>query len=1283
MKEFRKRLWLYASFLSLIHSPIAYTADDLEEDAIAANWKSQDTDVEKDTYTINFNQISMVEFIRFASKITNLNFVFDNADLQFNVTVVSEEAVNAQNVMAALSQVLRMHELTLIEQDGNVLITKSKAVNQIPTVISSDIPSNKVGNSALVTRVFKIKNINVNSAASLIRPMISQGALIEAATETSQLIVTDIPTSIDQIASLLMTIDTTHSPLDIESYTVKNIAPVDLIGLTRQILSPFTEGSPLIFVPQVDTNSIYIVSTPHLIERAMTVMEDLDLPPKPQIAPSGAAKNVFIYRPIYRMPQDLMAELKQVDKQLKSVGGPLTPLETSIESVKEIKETGSLMFIVDPETTSKLKDILSSLDTIPSKLAYAGAAPKSNFLIYNPKYRSGEDLYIELNDVERNLITSGLADPDLLGALDSMKWVPNINSLIFTGSPQAIQRVQGMLQMMDTAASAALLAREVFIYTPHYVSSEQIEHALHSLIPSLQQSHLASDRSLIEAIQSMQWNKENQSFVFTSDPATIERLKGLLAKIDAPEKAPSAKGFYLYKLQYVPCDTVKQELQNIAKRLSTNSLENQNLMHAINKLECIKANNALLITGTNEAIDQIKTLIAEFDVPTGVAVPSLAQNFFIYKAKFIPASEIEVALNDLAADLKASGLNDPELFQSISSMRYVDATDSLLFTGSPDALAKVQNLIGEIDTNTALGAIREIGGVTFFLYKIQLAAADKLMAALKTFAQSLKATEADKKLSDAINTMKYISESNSILFTGDAETLSRLEPIIQQFDNASLAGPAPTPRAVTTFIIYNPKYLAGEDLISILKDFMQNLEASGVSDPGLYDTVNNLKWIPKTNSLLISGDVASVDKVQQLLTKFDVPNKEAPPPSIESIDNTSFLVYKLQYHPGNDIQSALKQVAIALEKGSAPPSALVDAINSIQWVMVTNSLLVTGQQDVLVKLKELIQNLDAPLRQVFIEVLIIQTSLTNTQNFGLMWGSQAQFFSKATMGTGNFPTATNPSGQITTPVGTFAPNLQSINATTTPLGGIPSGMVPFTSGFDLGAIGDIIMNKGRSFISIGALVNAIQSDSDSTIIINPKLITQDNRQSTIFVGENVPYTGSIVQNAAANTTTTSNIEYRDVGVSLTITPILGENDIITLDIVNDISQVISAASSTNSLVLTGIETSHAHMETRVAVPNNHFVALSGMIDDSKTHYKTGIPCLGGLPVIGALFSENDRTANKSSIIIFMRPQIINTYDEYKALTEHQEWLYKYDARLPVLKEQFDEGIDLVKTPENE
>ncbi len=1001
MKEFRKRYWyeiaLCASLFPLIYSPFAYTADvEVAENPVIAASDHPNVDVDKDTYTVNFNNIAIIEFIRFASKITNLNFVFEEGDLQFAVTVVSEEAVSAKNVMSALSQVLRMHDLTLIEQDGNVLITKSKNVNQIAPIVSSDLPDSKAANSALITRVFRLKNANVNTIAGIIRPMCSAAALIEVSIETRQLIVTDVTTSVEQIASLLTSLDAPHTPLDVENYVVKNIPPQDLIAMTQQILNPFTEGNPLILVPQNETNSIFVVSTPYLIERAMTVMEDLDHPAKSVVISrqSMTGKNIFMYTTVNRSADELLRELGQVNKQLKSIGGPKTPLQIAIDSAKPIQDTNSLMFVADADTTVTLKEILSSLDVNPGQVRGSHQAQaKSSFLVYNPKFRSGTELQEELTEIGQKLEDSGLADPSFLQTLESMKWVSSTNSLVFTGDPKSLAHVNSLLAEFDSSAAAAAGA------------------------------------------------------------------------------------------------------------------------HA----------------------------------------------FLIYKPKYLSAQDIEAALTDLSADLEKAGLKDPVLFQTLQSMRYVPQTDSLLFTGSQDGLDKVQNLINGIDTSTALGAIQRIGNLTFYLYKIQYASPDKLISSLKVFANELKQTNAqDKQLADTINHVKWIKETNSLLFTGNADTLERIDQLVKKFDLPTLGGSAPVERAASIFVIYNPKYIHGEELISILCDFMQNLMHSGVSDPGLFDAINNLKWIPKTSTLLVSGDQASVDKVQQLLAKFDVPGKESVSPSIESIDNTSFLVYKLQFHPGDDIQNALKQVAVSLSKGSASPTALVDAINSLQWIQVTNSLLCSGQQDVLVKLKDLIQNLDIPLRQVFIEVLVIQTGLLNAQDFGLAWGGKAQYFNKAALSTGNFPTTLNNpanagSSGNPSPASTFSNNLTTINAVTTPT----PQLIPFAQGFDLGVIGDIIMHKGKSFISFGALVNAIQLDTDSTILLNPKIVTQDNRQSSIFVGTNVPYTGSLVTSNATQITSNANIEYRDVGVSLTITPILGDGDVVTLEIVNDISQVIS------------------------------------------------------------------------------------------------------------------------------
>ncbi len=1191
MTEFRKRFWtdlvLCASFLHLIQSTFAYSAD-IFDGEIAASHEMRHVDVDKDTYTINFNNVAITEMIRFASKITHLNFVFDEADLQFPVTIVSEDPVTAKNVMSALAQVLRTHDLNLVEQDGNLLITRSTRVSAVAPLAGDPHEAN----AALITRVFRIKNANINTIATILRPMASDTALIEISPETRQLIVTDVTANVEQIGMLLLSLDTPHSSFEVETYTIKHIPPETLIALTKEIVTPFLEGNPLIFVPQSATNSIFIVSTPALIERAMTVLEDLDVPSHSKQI--GSAKMVFFYDPINRSADELIGELKDVADRLKKTGNGQTPLKSTIDSVEKVRETGSLLFLTDPQTVVTLKEMLGALDTIPKFL---------------------------------------------------------------TKSPQ------------------------VFIYKPQYLTRDQIQAALGDLVSSLKDTHTQADKNLIDAINSLEWNKEMRSFLVVADPASIERLKEVLAIIDSVQKSAGEqpKGFYLYRLQSTQCATVLEQLKGIATKLPTESLQNQNLIDAIQHIHCIEANNALLITGSNEAIDQIKTLVADFDV----SGPNAAHAFLSYKPKFLPGPEIVTAVQHFEKELMASGLEDPALLHSLSSVRYVATNDSIIFTGTAESLPRVEQLIESIDTMTALSSFQHIGNATFLIYKIQHAPATHLMSSLKTFGETLKHSDIkDQKLSKAIEGMKWIKETNSLLFTGDETTLQKIDELVKKFDVTAMGGGGGgAGRAAETFVIYTPKYVGGDELVSTLQEFEQNLVNAGVADSHLFDVINNLKWIPSTSSLLISGDQKSIDRVLDLIrAHFDIPGKQFSSPSIESIENTSFLVYKLQYHPGSDIQNALKQIAVNLSKGNQTTTTLSDSIASTQWIQVTNSLLCSGPQDVLVQLKELIQSIDVPLRQVFIEVLLIQTSLNNTQNFGLMWGAQSQYFNKATMATGNFPLFNTPP---TTPVNTYQPTLQGINTTTTPAGGVTMRQVPFTQGFDLGVIGDVIMHKGKSFLSLGALVNALQIDADATVVLNPKIIAQDNRQSMIFVGENIPYTGAIVTNNAAQITQTSNIEYRDVGMSLTITPVLGDGDVVTMDIVQDISQVITPATATNSLSLTGITTSHTHMETRVQVPDNYFVALSGMINDQKAQTRTGIPCLGGLPVIGALFSENDRQAQKTNLIIFVRPKIVNTYEEYKKITEHQEWLYKDNARLPVLKEWFDDGIDLVKTPENE
>lgn len=380
----------------------------------------------------------------------------------------------------------------------------------------------------------------------------------------------------------------------------------------------------------------------------------------------------------------------------------------------------------------------------------------------------------------------------------------------------------------------------------------------------------------------------------------------------------------------------------------------------------------------------------------------------------------------------------------------------------------------------------------------------------------------------------------------------------------------------------------------------------------------------------------------------------------------NFHVYKLQYHEGGEIVDSLKKIASDLSATSSSPEDLLQAVQGLQWVKATNSLLFSGLPETIVEMQKIISSLDVPLRQVFIEVLVIETDVKKSLDFGLQWAAGGQFNNRVGFGTGNFA----PSGSGA-PSSNFTSIMQGVNANNTPTG---LNQVPVVPGFDLGVIGDIILHKGKSYLTLGSLVSALQADGDSTIVLNQKIITQDNKHSKIFVGDNIPFTGSVVQTIGQGQQMTANIEYRDVGVSLSITPMLGEGEVITLDLDEEITEAVDDQGFTsNTSSVGGIRTTKTNMLTHVHVPDKHFLVLSGMIRNAKSTYRAGIPILSSIPFIGGLFSKKKKLDEKRNIIIFVRPQIIHSFKEYERITELQEQAYERQAN----SKDFVEGVNIL------
>jgi type II secretory pathway component GspD/PulD (secretin) len=1199
-KHLRKAIWIL--LLAYVNTGKLFSD---EADFLAAS--SNEHFKAEDGYTMNFNNVSIIEYIRFVSKIFNVNFVFEEHELQFNVTIVSEDPVSAKNIMSALVQILRIHNLVVLEQENNLLITASKEVNQIPTIVSKDLPYSSGAGVPIVTRVFRIKNANISTLLNILRPMMSKAAIIEGSLETSQLIVTDITTNVEKVAQLLASLDAPHSPLDFESYTAKYVPLSQLIDLTQQIVGPFAESNSHIMVPQEDTNVIFIVSTPYLIDKTMAVLKDLDVP-------ADLKETFYVYNIKHAQLQQIEKALRQTADNLK--GSDLAEnqdLIATIHSLKWIQETNSLVFRGDTRSLQKIKELLELFDVLPGTVSTA-ILPPTEFYVYTPKVRTGEEILQSFKEIGQNLTAAGYADPALLQTLSSIRWVPTTSSLIFTGNAKSLSEIKTLLLSID---------------------SEEMRKRLET-------------------------------------------------------------SFYLYKLHYIPGDEILKELNNMAKDFVISNLPNSHALSiTIQNIRWIKESNSLLITGTTESIDRIKELIAQFDVesrqPSGANLP--ATEIFIYTPQVRSGPEIIRFFEDMSQNLQKTGGGYPALIQTLSTIRWIPETNSLIFTGNEKTLGEVRSLLSTVDSG-------DQGERTFYLYQLQFTQGDRVITELQKMGDELVAANVPNStsLNLAIRTIQWIRETNSLLITGNSLAIEQLKQIIAQLDGGGGLGGKDLAGALRakTFAIYTPLYQSGPDLVQTLREFQINLVQSGVHSPGLYDAILHLKWIERTNSLLISGDPEAIAAIQDLLHKFDVAGSGIGNTTIGSLENTNFLVYKLQYHKGEEITDSLRQIATDLAStGPTTNQALLAAVNSLQWISVTNSLIASGNQDTLTKLRTLIENLDVPLKQVFIEVLVIQTTLTNSQNFGLQWGGKAQYRDKFGLGGNNLPV---------TPAGGFPnamPGLAAVNGTVTPdaalmippgsLSALPAVLRGATlPGFDLGVIGDIILHKGMSFLSLGSLVTALQSDADSTVVLNPKIITQDNNNSTIFVGQNIPFTSAVVQNQTSGTSgslSTVNIEYRDVGVNLSITPILGSDNIITLQIMNDITQqtaqTLALGGGGINGQITGLQTTHTNMSTRVTLPDKHFLVLSGMIQDTNNHFKSSIPCLGGLPLVGAAFGTNNRSRVKNNIIIFVRPEIINTFADYNKITDHQENLYEESAFLPAVQESFEAGVDLVKTPENE
>jgi type III secretion protein C len=1267
--------------------------------------KKAESELNGEGYTINFDNVPIQEFLKFISKIAGVNVIYDEADLNFNVTIVSEDQTDLNNILSALVQILRIHGLTLIEEEQNLLIHRNDDVRQIPTVVSDEYPLKGKLKPALMTKVFKVEKGNPAHIAALLIPMLSKEALVEVSAETRQLIITDVSSSINTIEHLLISLDAPETPYDVDAYKAKFAPVADLALLAKQILSPMADSKTLEIIPQAGTQTIFIISTPFLLDKTMNVLQDLDKPGTVPVA-HVSHNSFFVYKIKEASGDQFRSSLNSLSQFLKSSKISNEPLIQALDSAQWVESTHSFLFSGSPAALKELSDILVSFD-IPAeehKIPSHQTAHSTEFLIYNAKQTSASYLKALILETAKNLKAGGLSDPAFLKTLESVKELPSSNQLIFTGTKSSLDKLPPVLDNLDQKIESNLQTglgtdKNVTFIPVLNRPAKEIVSILHETAASLSKSS-DQDPSLAATLKSASSTENGNTIILSGNPASVEKAKELITANDTAQKHISTNQSTVFvPVLNRPAKEIVSILQETAALLSKNQITDSDLLQTLKNSNATPNGNTLILSGSPQSLEKAKELIAANDTAQkSISAPEV----FVYKLKYLTSADLKTTLFGIAeyADTNGQSGDSESLKRAINSMRLIPDSDAIQFIATPQIIAKLKDILLILDTpENVKSQVTQQLGTNFLVYKVKHFAPKDLLLHLK---QIVKEAPNQDSLMKSVAGGQISPSSNSIVFTGSKADLDKIQKLLEGLDFGSEKEVVVAPlRQAEGYKTYKPAFVPGGELISMVKNFEQHLVASGVTNEDLSEVIDHLSYLHRTNTLILTGKQADIDQVVELLKEFDTQEtasgrgvKVVHPGGVETIDDTGFLIYKLQHQSGASIVQALTVISGDLISQTAQKknTSLAEAVKSTQWVEATNSLIATGQPKVLAKLRELIESIDQPLKQVFIEILVVESNNSDDLEFGLSWGTQGTVHNRFGWGAGNYSQNDfNSNTGTATGFPVSLNNVTSIGTTTdgtTTGASLPNGqgLPPLLGGF-LGVIGDVIWHKGKSYASLGSLVKAFRTTGTITEILAQKIVAQDNQNAKIFSGSNIPFTGSLVTTSGLSQTTNANLEYRNVGVTLSITPIIGDNDIITLDIDYELSATQNQGSgSTGSTTVqqsnsvNGITTSKTSMTTKVHLPDRHFLVLSGTMQNTTTRLNNGIPCLGGLPLVGAAFSLNNKLTSTNNVLIFVKPHIIKTHQEYSKITNNQEEIYGNKIQTNV--EDFQKGLELIRSPDD-
>jgi general secretion pathway protein D len=554
--------------------------------------------------------------------------------------------------------------------------------------------------------------------------------------------------------------------------------------------------------------------------------------------------------------------------------------------------------------------------------------------------------------------------------------------------------------------------------------------------------------------------------------------------------------------------------------------------------------------------------------------------------------------------------------------------------------------------------------------------------------------------------------TNSLIVTDTVANINRLLKIITALDVES-------PSVI--FKVITLKFAQAEQIANALRSAIEGLEAGtgapggaeAAPQPGVQPvargrrpvqasagerTQRGPRIIPdaRTNSLVLIATRADMGALEDLIVKLDIRTPEG---------RGQIHVYYLQYANAEELAQVLTAQAGEITRtltptttptgqstpgglpptpGGLPPTTstvgtqttrrqgVVGGTTPLGISIVadkpTNSLVITAPPEAYALIKEVIQKLDVRRSQVLVESLIAEVTLNKAQSLGVEWRAI-----NSPNGTQVFASSTGSAqtGLLNATLGSIGGTGTGGTASTNPLAGFTSLA---SQGFLIGLLRTLTItpdpsnpNSTVQILNIPLLLRAFQGDTDVNILSTPNLLTTDNEEAEIVIGEQRPFLRQAQDTPIGGVTGTSTIrtfEFKDTGITLRVTPQISQGKTVRLKLAQEVTAFVSESE------VGAVTTTKRSAKTTVIVDDNQTIVIGGLISNDSNEAKTSVPCLGNIPIFGWAFKQTSVSKRKTNLLIFLTPHIINSPEDIDRVTTHQQQRYE---QAPAIEERLRQG----------